>query len=317
MLDSNRVNASASEATVRPNGENLHLLTSISAKGAAAMNVESNLNAAYLELLKRCLTRYIFPDPHRPLIRPFRAVHPLAWAVYPAVTAVLRTMGLKLYRYAKFDPAARAEGRDWPADADTMIGLKRLDNLQFCIEQVLRDGVPGHLIETGVWRGGACIFMRAALKAYGDSTREVWVADSFEGLPKPDGRYEEDEGDSHSLLNEYLGVPLDQVKANFARFELLDDRVRFLKGWFKDTLPTAPINKIAILRLDCDMYSSTMDSLQNLYPRVSAGGYVIVDDYGGIDACRRAVDDFRRTLEIQTPLIPIDWSGIYWRKLAE
>jgi O-methyltransferase len=196
-----------------------------------------------------------------------------------------------------------------------MIGLRRLDNLHFCIKQVLHDEVPGDFIETGVWRGGACIFMRAALKAYMDSIRQVWVADSFEGLPKPDGRYREDKGDTHWTRSYVLAVSLDQVKSNFSRYGLLDERVRFLKGWFKDTLPTAPIGRLAILRLDADMYSSTMDSLLNLYPKLSVGGYVIIDDYGQIDACRKATDDFRARQQIETPLMQIDRNGAYWKKL--
>ncbi len=74
----------------------------------------------------------------------------------------------------------RMEGRDWPLLGHTMIGIKRLDNLQFCVERVLADDVPGDLIETGVWRGGATIFMRAILKAHGVTDRRVWVADSGE-----------------------------------------------------------------------------------------------------------------------------------------
>jgi O-methyltransferase len=142
-------------------------------------------------------------------------MHPLAWVIYPHINAILERNGVRLYGYAQFDRATRAEGRDWPVDADTMIGLRRLNNLQFCIEQVLHDEIPGDFIETGVWRGGARIFMRAALNAYMDSTRQVWVADSFEGLPKPDGRYQQDEGDLHWTKNEDLGIPLDQVKAEF------------------------------------------------------------------------------------------------------
>ena len=95
-----------------------------------------------------------------------------------------------------FDRDRRTDGRDWPTSAETMIGLKRLDNLEECITSVIRDGVPGDLIETGVWRGGAAIFMRGVLAAYGDLHRVVWVADSFEGLPKPDpAMYPADAGD--------------------------------------------------------------------------------------------------------------------------
>src|SRR5262249_40597628 len=158
---------------------------------------------------------------------------------------------------------------------------------------------------------GACIFMRAALNVYGDQTRKIWVADSFEGLPKPDGRYHQDEGDIHWTMSP-LAISLDQVKDNFSRYGLLDERVRFLKGWFKATLPTAPIERLALLRLDGDMYSSTMDALASLYPKLSSGGYAIIDDYGAIEACRKAVTDFRERNKINDPILPIDWAGVYW-----
>jgi O-methyltransferase len=98
------------------------------------------------------------------------------------------------------------------------------------------------------------IFMRAVLKAYGDTHRLVWVADSFQGLPKPDPtRYPADAGDT-SWQSSYFRVSLDQVKANFARYGLLDNQVRFLVGWFRDTMPTAPIEQLAVLRIDADLY---------------------------------------------------------------
>jgi hypothetical protein len=195
-----------------------------------------------------------------------------------------------------------------------MIGLKRLDNLEFCIEEIIAKGVPGDLIETGAWRGGATIFMRAVLKAYGVTDRCVWVADSFAGLPPPDaGKYPHDAGDRLHEARE-LAVSLEQVKANFDRYGLLDDQVRFLKGWFRDTLPTAPIERLAVLRLDGDMYQSTMDALANLYPKVSQGGYVIVDDYSAIPACRQAVHDYRSANGITEEIRDIDWTGIFWQK---
>jgi len=208
----------------------------------------------------------------------------------------------------------RMEGRDWPVLAHTMIGVKRMDNLQFCVEDVIRKGVPGDLIETGVWRGGATIFMRGILKAYGITDRRVWVADSFEGLPKPDvAKYAADEGDIHHTLD-FLAVTMDDVKANFARYGLLDDQVCFLKGWFKDTLPSAPIKRLAVVRLDGDMYESTMDSLSNLYPRLSPGGYLIVDDYGAVPACRKAVEDYRQKYGIKEAIQDIDRLGVFWQR---
>jgi O-methyltransferase len=182
------------------------------------------------------------------------------------------------------------------------------------VTDVLKQGVPGDFIETGVWRGGACIFMRAILKAHGITDRTVWLADSFQGLPKPDGRFEQDAADKHWEFGDILGVSEEQVKANFKRYGLLDDQVKFLVGWFKDTLPTAPIRQIAVLRLDGDMYASTMDALNALYPKVSVGGYVIIDDYGAVPACKKAVDDFRRDHQIAEPMVKVDWSGMFWKR---
>ena len=278
---------------------------------------EAGAAELYLDLMKKCLTRYIFPETMGPLRRPPLTIKHLAWIAYPPLAAFLRQRGMAIFREMQVDLERRAEGRDWPADAETMIGLRRLDNLHYCIRQVIQENVPGDFIETGVWRGGACIFMRAALKAYGDTERRVWVADSFEGLPKPDGRYEQDKGDRHWRKSDVLGVSLEQVKANFSRYGLLDEQVQFLKGWFKETLPTAPAEKLAILRLDGDMYASTMDSLTNLYHRVAEGGYVIIDDYGEIKSCRQAVDDFRKSEGIAAPVIAIDQGGVYWQKLQQ
>ena len=197
-----------------------------------------------------------------------------------------------------------------------MVGLKRLDNVEYCITEVIRRNIPGDLIETGVWRGGTAIFMRAVLKAYGDQNRCVWVADSFEGLPKPDGRYQQDAADRHWSFKSVLGVPLDEVKSNFTRYGLLDEQVRFLVGWFEGTLPQAPIDRLAILRLDGDMYSSTMDALQALYAKLSPGGYAIVDDYFSVSTCKAAVDDFRASRKVTEPLQQIDWAGAFWEKRA-
>jgi hypothetical protein len=242
----------------------------------------------YLGLLKRCLTRVLFPD---------RNLH------YDLTTSSPVTV------------AERVQGRDWPTEAETMVGLRRLDSLQACIVNVLENDVPGDLLETGVWRGGASILMRAVLKAYGDSVRRVWLADSFEGLPHPNpALYPPDAGDRHYQLTGYLAVPIEEVKTNFQRYGLLDDQVCFLPGWFKDTLPIAPVQRIAVLRLDGDMYESTTQALENLYHKVSEGGFVIVDDYGALPNCRDAIRDFRRAHEINEPLFRIDWTGALWQK---
>jgi O-methyltransferase len=264
----------------------------------------------YLDLLKRVLIRYGFETATVPYENERRGRR----QVLAAARAVLRRIDVDIHGPNPVDLEKRLEGRDWPAQAETMIGLRRLDNLQDCIVDVLARGVPGDLIETGAWRGGATIFMRGALAALGDTNRCVLVADSFEGLPRPDEvRYPADAGDEHFTFDE-LAVSLEEVKANFERYGFLDERVKFLKGWFKDTLPGAPIDQLAILRLDGDLYESTMDALVALYPKLSVGGYVIVDDYGYVDACRAAVEDYRRANGITDEVIPIDWTGVYWKR---
>lgn len=210
--------------------------------------------------------------------------------------------------------AIRNEGRDWPAMAHSMAGLKRLHNLRELTETILKDKIPGDLIETGVWRGGSCILMRGILSAYGDTERTVIVADSFEGLPPPDPkRYPADKGDKLYTFSQ-LAIGVETVKSNFSAYGLLDNQVQFLKGWFSNTLPTVRDRQFALLRLDGDMYASTMDSLTNLYDRLSPGGFIIVDDYGAIPACKQAVDEFRSSRGIDAPITVVDWTGVWWRK---
>jgi hypothetical protein len=256
----------------------------------------------YLDLLKKTLTFSLWPEPLKPTTN---------LTVTKALTKVAHD--LVLARRQQFTREERQEGKVWPGMADTMIGFKRLDNIQFCVESVINENIPGDLIETGVWRGGACILMRAVLAAYDISDRKVYVADSFEGLPKPDGKYSEDAGDIHHTID-ILAVTQEQVEENFRRYGLLDEQVVFLKGWFADTLPTAPAERYAVIRLDGDMYGSTMDAITNLYPRLSEGGYCIIDDYGGLKDCAKAVEDYRAAHSITDEIHTIDWTGRYWRK---
>ncbi len=242
----------------------------------------------YLNLLKNCILGMIYEDA------PLRA---------PAIGSFATQIYIRKFREM---------GRDLPSQAHSMIGLRRMNNLQSCIEQVLADNIPGDLIETGVWRGGAVIFMRGVLKAYGITDRKVWVADSFAGLPTPNlEHFPIDEAWQSSAGR--IAVSLETVRQNFARYDLLDDQVQFLKGWFKDTLPGAPIAQLAVLRLDGDLYESTWDALTQLYPKLAPGGFVIVDDYY-LKSCEKAVHDYRTAQGIGEPLINIDGMACYWRK---
>lgn len=214
----------------------------------------------------------------------------------------------------EYDANQRENGLDWPSVAFTMIGTKRLSNLRKIIESVIGEHVPGDIVETGVWRGGACIMARAVLLAYGITDRKIIVCDSFEGLPSPNVEKFPEDRDAIFHLYADLSVSLETVKSNFAKFNLLDDQVVFLKGWFKDTMPTVQSEKIAVLRLDGDMYESTIDPLLHLYDRIPDGGWVIVDDYHAIPSSKAAVHDFLDSRK-ETPYIhDIDSSGVFFRK---
>ncbi|MEX0666632.1 MAG: TylF/MycF/NovP-related O-methyltransferase [Acidimicrobiia bacterium] len=207
----------------------------------------------------------------------------------------------------------REMGRDWPQFGQTMVGLDRLDNIQQCYERILDDGIAGDLIEAGVWRGGVAIFMRGLLEAYGDRDRVVYAADSFQGLPSPNAdEYPADEGDRFHTLDA-LAVSRDEVANNFSLYGLLDERVQFLEGWFKDTLPTVHDRTWSIIRLDGDMYESTMDVLTHLYPQLSVGGFLIVDDFA-LAPCKQAIEDFRAAHGIAEPIEEVDWTGVFWRR---
>jgi len=254
----------------------------------------------YIELLKRCVSNTIYDDD-LDMMRGQMAVDEQTGRYIP-LEGVPASMEEKYL------------GHIWPTRAHTMIGIPRLDNLRDCIETVLRERIAGDFIETGVWRGGASIFTRGVLKAHGVTDRVVWVADSFEGLPPPDPVRYPKESLVEFYRHEALAVSLEEVRSNFARYGLLDEQVRFLKGWFRDTLPTAPVERLAIARLDGDLYESTMDALVALYPKVSPGGFIIIDDYNAVEVCNEAVHDFLKDQGIGKPLTAIPGGGAFWRK---
>jgi O-methyltransferase len=206
----------------------------------------------------------------------------------------------------------RARGADWPYAGLSMIGLERLDDLQACVEAIVADGVAGDVIECGVWRGGASLLARATLDALGDD-RLVWLADSFQGLPPPDLESFPQDRELDLSRFEYLAVSAEEVLGYFKRFGL-DHGVRVIEGLFDETLPSLRGRRWSLLRLDGDTYESTWVALDALYPSLSAGGYVIVDDYRLIRECRAAVDDYRREHGITEPVEKNDWNSARWRR---
>lgn len=276
------------------------------------MSDPARLSTAYLDLVGRALINDIHPDA--------------GFRVVTLVRELLQALGrpddwnsveAEIARVFSIHPLLdRFEPSNWyynvGGDPFTMVSPSALENVRTATETVLREGVPGDLIETGVWRGGLCIMMKAVLMAAG-SSRRVFVCDSFQGLP------EVSEGvDAPLQLHDrpLLAISVDKVRENFSRFGLLDENVRFVEGWFADTMPKLrdEIDQIAVLRLDGDYYTSTREVIDPLYDKVAPGGFIIVDDYGIYDQARDAIHDFWSDRGLSPDLIQVDASCHYWRK---
>jgi Macrocin-O-methyltransferase (TylF)/Coenzyme PQQ synthesis protein D (PqqD) len=282
----------------------------------------SAMRRRYLQLLKKALVNLIYPE-HELWLRYLEAARPLD--AEPAASDRLGVQrALRDLRYADAASfaelvASKQDGQNFrkavTRDAHTMVGLRRLDNIEWCAAQIFAAGIEGDFFEAGVCQGGASIFMRALQVAYAQEHRRMWVADSFEGLPAP--RSEVDAGlDFTEERMPWLAASLTSVQDNFRTYDLLSDQVRFVKGWFSESLTAAAVGKIALLRVDADLYESTRDVLVALYDRVTPGGFIIVDDYHAFRACRTAVDEFRAGRGIADPLRRVDWTATYWQKSA-
>lgn len=260
----------------------------------------------YIDLIKRCVLNIPYVDAELNPIQPHGRLR-------KGILGLFKSARIQLAHLRRGDYERRINGHDFSDVAHSMLSMKRLDNVQNCVETILREDIGGDLIETGVMRGGTVILMRAILRAYGVHDRTVWAADSFEGLPPPNPKdYPADAGaDWH--LRPLTEVGVEHVRRNFDRYGLLDDQVQFLPGWFRDTLHKAPIRQLALLRLDGDLYESTMDALVPLYPKLTVGGFVIVDDYN-LPMCAKAINDYREKMGIVDQIIVIDDAGVYWRK---
>jgi O-methyltransferase len=242
----------------------------------------------YVDLMARCLIDLIY-GKQRPIARRGKKV--------------------------EFNEKARVQGREWPVVGHSMAGLKRLRNVAYLTDRAIQENVPGDFIETGVWRGGASAMIRGVLKARGVADRKVFLADSFEGLPPPnDEEFPADIGSKYHTRGR-LAVGVEQVKKTFEAYGLMDEQVEFVVGWFKDTLHKLDVERFALLRLDGDMYESTIQAISALYPKLSPGGFIIVDDYGSIKACREAIQDYRAEHGIDDQIYKIDHSGVWWQKV--
>ncbi len=274
--------------------------------------MDPNNKSPYLELLKKVLIDYDKIGSME--IHPLSIVNPnwKTFFLYP-LDKLLRKRNFSLNKLIYVSKEERMEGLDWPANAKTMIGYKRMSNIEECIRIINEEEIEGDLIETGVWRGGAVMFMKAVLNELNIKDKKVWVADSFQGLPKPKKKFALDKL-SNLHKQRILKVCRKDVEDNFRLYDLLDEQVEFLEGWFDRTLPNAPIEKLSLLRLDGDLYESTTIALESLYPKLSIGGFIIIDDFNAFQFCKKAVLDYRQANKINEDIIEIDKEAVFWRK---
>lgn len=277
---------------------------------------DAPLRRRYIDLLKRALANFIYPENELRIEELEERGRGPDWLGHERRMRDIRYIERDAFRDLLH---FKREGWNWkrrPARfSHTMIGLRRLDNLDYCAAEVIRNGIEGDFLEAGVLQGGAAIFLRGLQVAYGESHRRTWVADSFAGLPP--AQLDQDIAigiDFTEPKQPWLAWPLHAVRDNFRTYGLLSDEVRFIEGWFSETLPRAPVERLAILRLDADLYESSRDILVPLYDKVVSGGFIIVDDYHAFAACRQAVDEFRAERGDDAPMRRIDWSGVYWQK---
>jgi hypothetical protein len=263
------------------------------------------IKAAYLDFVERAPTFSLYGATDERI-----GWKRLPRSVRVPLDAIPDRLGLPSFASRRAIRESREEGHDWPVFAQTMIGSRRLAILRTRVARVIADEIQGDLIEAGVWRGGPSIMMRAVLKAYGSTNRAVVLADSFARLPRPRAA-----DDSHDRMMRWdtfseLAVSEAEVRAKVEQHGLLDDQVRFVRGWCRDTTPSLADGRWSVVRLDGDNYSPTMDARTALFPGLMPGGGLIVDDHGSSGSCHRAVDEFRRTHGVEGPTQRIGWTGV-------
>jgi predicted O-methyltransferase YrrM len=191
-----------------------------------------------------------------------------------------------------------------------MCSYARLRGLYRGLRAVVRDGVPGDVVECGTARGGSAALLSLAARDLDDS-RRVWAFDTFEGLPPPTAH-----DPDYDAAMWYVGScrgEIDEVAELMTRLGVRD-RVTLVKGLFQDTLLSADVPSIALLHLDGDWYDSVKCCLDQLYDRVSPGGVIQIDDFGQWEGARKATLDFFSQRALKVRLVYLDGTGRQFRK---
>lgn len=222
------------------------------------------------------------------------------------VKAALASAGWELGRTADRESQALADLSD--ADREivarvspfTMTSVERRASLLGAVDHVVKHRLPGDIVECGVWRGGSMMAIALALMARGDTSRHLYLYDTFEGMSEPTEHDKALSGESAKAQLErterdhalWAVASLEDVQANLASTGYPAERIHYVRGKVEDTLPATLPGGIALLRLDTDWYESTRHELQHLYPLLTRHGLLIIDDYGHWQGARRAVDEY-------------------------
>lgn len=200
----------------------------------------------------------------------------------------------------------------------TMTSPERIFALREGIKHIVRHQIPGEIVECGVWKGGSMMAAAMTLQELGATNRDLYLFDTFEGMPAPG---EEDVTLDNEPAEELLSKSdkessaiwaystLEEVKRNLLSTEYPESRLFFIKGRVEETIPESAPCQIALLRLDTDWYESTYHELVHLYPRLSSGGVLIIDDYGHWKGARKAVDQYAEENNLRLLLSRIDYTG--------
>jgi O-methyltransferase len=201
----------------------------------------------------------------------------------------------------------------------TMTSPERLFALIQAVRYVSTAGIAGDIVECGVWRGGSMMAAARTLLECGDTSRQLYLFDTFEGMSSPTDKDVAVDGQSAGELlrtqrkddpaSAWCYATIDDVKATMTSTGYEFGRIHFVKGKVEDTIPTHAPDKIAILRLDTDWYESTRHEMEHLFPRLIRGGVLIVDDYGHWAGCRQAIDEYIETNGIRLLLNRVDYTG--------
>jgi hypothetical protein len=203
--------------------------------------------------------------------------------------------------------------------AYTLTGPERVYALTNAVRYVAGSGIPGAIVECGVWKGGSMMAAALTLLRLGRQDRELYLFDTFEGMPQPtaldlapNGRPAAIEFERSRISDdssEWCNAPIELVREALGRTGYDMNKIHLVKGKVEQTIPAAAPGSIALLRLDTDWYESTRHELEHLFPRLSSGGVIIIDDYGHWQGARRATDEFLSRNDIRLLLNRIDYTA--------